>query len=170
MIKFEKVSYKQFLSDYTAIFGDEIEEKYIKEIYDNLKLPKRSTTGSCGYDFFSPFEFILEEPNAEIIIPTGIRAIMDDDKFLMIAPRSGLGTRHYMRLANTIGFVDSDYSKSDNEGHIFVKYRLENHNSDSVNVKAGSAMAQGIFMNYLKTNDDDADGIRNGGFGSTDKK
>lgn len=170
MVKFEKVSYEQFLKDYTAVYGDEIEEVYIKEIYDNLKLPKRSTIGSCGYDFFSPFEFILEEPNAEIIIPTGIRAIMDDDKFLMIAPRSGLGTKHYMRLANTIGFVDSDYSKSDNEGHIFIKYRLENHNSDSVNIKAGVAIAQGIFMNYLKTNDDDADGVRNGGFGSTDKK
>lgn len=170
MVKFEKISYEQFEKDYVAIFGDEIEKGCIKNIYDSLRLPRRSTTGSCGYDFFSPFEFILEEPNAELIIPTGIRAIMDDDKFLMIAPRSGLGTRHYMRLANTIGIVDSDYSKSDNEGHIFIKYRLENHNSDSVNVKAGSAMAQGIFMNYLKTNDDDADGVRNGGFGSTDKK
>ena len=52
----------------------------------------------------------------------------------------------------------------------FIKYRLENHNSDSVNIKTGMAIAQGIFMNYLKTNDDDADGVRNGGFGSTDKK
>ena len=170
MVKFEKISYEQFEKDYVAIFGDEIEKGCIKNIYDGLRLPRRSTTGSCGYDFFSPFEFILEEPNAELIIPTGIRAIMDDDKFLMITPRSGLGTRHYMRLANTIGIVDSDYSKSDNEGHIFIKYRLENHNSDSVNVKTGMAIAQGIFMNYLKTNDDDADGVRNGGFGSTDKK
>lgn len=141
MIKFEKISYEQFEKDYIAIFGDEIEAGCIKDMYDNLKLPRRSTTGSCGYDFFSPFEFILEEPNAELIIPTGIRAIMDDDKFLMIAPRSGLGTKHYMRLANTIGIVDSDYSKSDNEGHIFIKYRLENHNSDSVNVKTGMAIA-----------------------------
>lgn len=107
MIKFEKVSYDRFFKDYVSIYGDEIPESCIKDMYDNLKLPKRATSGSCGYDFFSPFEFILEETNAEIIIPTGIRAIMDNDKFLMIAPRSGLGTKHYIRLANTIAIIDA---------------------------------------------------------------
>lgn len=107
MIEFKKVSYERFLKDYYAIYGDEIPASYVKDMYDSLKLPKRATTGSCGYDFFSPFEFILEENNAEIIIPTGIRAIMDSDKFLMIAPRSGLGAKHYIRLANTIGIIDA---------------------------------------------------------------
>lgn len=169
MIKFEKVSYERFLKDYTAIYGDEIPESYIKEMYDNLKLPKRATVGSCGYDIFSPFEFILEEKDAEIIIPTGIRVTMDNDKFLMIAPRSGLGAKHYIRLANVIGIIDSDFYYSDNEGHIFIKYRLENHNHDSVHIKSGDSIAQGIFIQYFKTDDDDATGLRNGGFGSTDK-
>lgn len=170
MVKFEKISYEQFLKDYTAVYGTEIPEDCIKEMYNNLKLPKRATTGSAGYDFFSPFEFLLEEPNAEIIIPTGIRAIMDNDKVLMIYPRSGLGTKHYMRLSNSTGVIDSDYAGAENEGHIYIKYRLENHNPDNVRIAAGEAIAQGVFVYFIKTDDDDANGVRIGGFGSTDKK
>jgi len=185
MIKFEKVSYEQFLKDYKAIYGDEIEEKYIKPMYDNLKLPKRATSGSCGYDFFSPFDWELDnrsevivgdktcgyEPRpTEIMIPTGIRAIMDENVCLVLVPRSGLGSKHYLRLSGTLGVIDSDYYKSDNEGHIFIKVRIENHNLDVFRVVAGERFAQGIFLNYLRVdNDRPIRSTRNGGFGSTDK-
>ena len=39
----------------------------------------------------------------------------------------------------------------------------------TVKLSEGAGFAQGIFMQYGITEDDDAEGIRNGGFGSTTK-
>ena len=67
--KFEKVSFEQFKKDFSDISQD-IDE--IKRIYDNIKLPKRATVGSAGYDFYSPIDFRLIQ-NRTIKIPTGIK-------------------------------------------------------------------------------------------------
>ena len=168
MTKFEIISKKQFEKD----FADFPEVKY-----ENLRLPKRATTGSAGYDFYSPISFKLA-PGSTIKIPTGIRVILPKDKFLLMAPRSGLGFKYRLQLDNTVGIIDSDYSNSDNEGHIWIKI-TNNSNVDSIlgmftsgislNLNAGEAVVQGIILKYEVTDDDDADGVRNGGFGSTTK-
>lgn len=168
MTKFEIISKKQFEKD----FADFPEVKY-----ENLRLPKRATTGSAGYDFYSPISFKLA-PGSTIKIPTGIRVILPKDKFLLMAPRSGLGFKYRLQLDNTVGIIDSDYSNSDNEGHIWIKI-TNNSNVDSIlgmfisgislSLNAGEAVVQGIILKYEVTDDDDADGVRNGGFGSTTK-
>ena len=160
-MRFEKVSYNQYASA-TDKNMDLFNE------YNEIKLPKRATTGSAGYDFFAPFDFTLEVGQT-IKIPTGIRVLLDSDKFLAIYPRSGLGFKYRVQLDNTVGIVDSDYSDSDNEGHIFIKITNDNRGGKTVIVKSGEAFAQGIIQKYFVTEDDDADGIRNGGFGSTTK-
>lgn len=173
--KFEKVSYEQFRSSMIDAFGLDIygidkdtTEEILKKLYDEIKLPKRATVASAGYDFFAPCD--LNFPcGATNKIPTGIRAKMDDDYVLMCYPRSGLGFKYRLRLDNVVGVVDSDYYYSDNEGHIFLKMTNESNGKNFV-VHQGGAFAQGIFMQYGITVDDEADGIRNGGFGSTDKK
>lgn len=165
-IKFEKVSYEQFKNSVKEIL---IYEEAIKEAYDNIKLPVRSTSGSAGYDFYSPFGFILGYKN-NIIIPTGIKASMPNDAVLCIFPRSGQGFKTGISLANTVGVIDSDYYYSDNEGHIMVK--LTNNNSTikkDLTVEKGQAFCQGIFLPFLRTVDDAAETKRNGGFGSTDQ-
>ena len=167
MIKFEKVSKEEFVKAYKSTFGDEVSVNDIEEMYDAIQLPQRATQGSAGYDIKTPISFLLEEPNADILIPTGIRAIMPSDTCLIILPRSGLGFKHYLRLANTVALIDSDYSDSDNEGHIFIKVRLENHLKQRLYVKAGERIAQGVFMPYFITDDDISVGSRNGGMGST---
>ena len=157
--KFYKVSKNQYAN---AVANDER-----LNCYDDIKLPKRATVGSAGYDFFAPYEFTLK-PGEEITVPTGIRAEIDPSYVLMIFPRSGLGFKYRLSLNNTVGIIDSDYFNSDNEGHIMV--RLTNCSTDkTLTVEAGKGFAQGIFMPYGITVDDDADGIRNGGFGSTTK-
>ena len=157
--KFHKVSYEQFSAAYSAA---------TKECYENIKMPKRATVGSAGYDFYAPFDFTLP-PGEEITIPTGIRAEIENGYVLLIYPRSGLGFKFRLTLNNTVGVIDSDYFYSDNEGHIMV--RMTNcHNEKTVKVEAGQGFAQGIFMPFGITLDDDADGIRNGGFGSTNAK
>lgn len=158
-MRFEKVSYNQYASA-TDKNMDLFNE------YNAIKLPKRATTGSAGYDFYAPFDFTLETGQT-IKIPTGIRVLLDNDKFLAIYPRSGLGFKYRVQLDNTVGIVDSDYSDSDNEGHIFIKITNDGREGKAVTVKSGEAFAQGIIQQYFVTEDDDTDGIRNGGFGST---
>lgn len=136
--------------------------------YASLKLPKRATKGSAGYDFFAPFDFTLK-PGETIKIPTGIRAKMNDDYVLMVFPRSSLGFKYRLQLNNTVGIIDSDYYYSDNEGHIFIKVTNDSNEDKTVEIKAGEAFAQGIFLQFGITIDDDTTSVRNGGFGSTNK-
>ncbi len=135
--------------------------------WDDITLPERATVGSAGYDFYAPFNFTLA-PGEEITIPTGIRAEIKEGYVLMIFPRSGLGFKYRMTLNNTVGIIDSDYFFSDNEGHIMI--RFTNCSKDKIlDVLKGQGFAQGIFVPFGITEDDDATGLRNGGFGSTTK-
>lgn len=163
--QFFKVSKEQFISSMKDSFPQYSEED-ILDIYESLKLPRRATKGSAGYDFFAPFAFSLPA-GSTIKIPTGIRAKMDEDWVLKIYPRSGLGFKYRLQLNNTVGIIDSDYYNSENEGHIFIKLTNDSKEGKTVEVPAGSGFAQGIFLEYGITVDDDADGVRNGGFGST---
>lgn len=158
---FEKVSEEKFRVAWTDTFGSDF-----KDVYENLKLPRRATAGSAGYDFFSPLTFTLQ-PGASIRIPTGVRVRIDEGWVLKIYPRSGLGFKYRLQLDNTVGIVDSDYYHSDNEGHIFIKITNDSKEGKAMTVEAGTGFAQGIFAEYGITTDDDADGVRNGGFGST---
>lgn len=165
--KFHKVSEKNFIDALMTDFRGYTEDS-AKKVYDALKLPKRATRGSAGYDFFAPFDFKLA-PGETIKIPTGIRAEMEEDWVLKLYPRSGLGFKYRLQMNNTVGIIDSDYFYSDNEGHIFVKITNDSNEGRTVEVAAGTGFVQGIFLEYGITVDDDADGIRNGGFGSTTK-
>ena len=160
--KFYKVStqcYKEVFREDNKFLQEEVDK-----IYNDIKLPKRATKGSAGYDFYAPYEFTLN-PSETIKIPTGIRVSMEEDLVLLVFPRSSLGFKYRLMLDNTIGLIDSDYFFSDNEGHIFVK--ITNHSDKVLNIKKGEAFVQGIFMKYYKTIDDDTDTNRNGGIGST---
>ena len=137
--------------------------------YDELILPKRGTAGSAGYDFYSPVDFTLA-PGEVIKIPTGMRAKIDDGWVLIICPRSGQGFKYRLQLYNTVGVIDSDYFGADNEGHIFIKLTNVNREGKVLTVKKGEAFAQGIFLPFGITVDDDAMDKRTGGFGSTDRK
>lgn len=130
------------------------------------RLPVRATVGSAGYDFFSPAAFRLL-PGDSITVPTGIRCAMDPGWVLMIAPKSGKGNKFRVMLRNTMAFIDSDYYFSDNEGHIILKLINDNYEQKPMDIAAGDSIMQGIFLPYGVTVDDAADGIRNGGFGST---
>lgn len=162
---FKTVSKERFFADYIDTFGDTADTELI---YSEIKLPKRATKGSAGYDFFLTADISLA-PGETIKIPTGIRAEMDEGWVLKIYPRSGLGFKYRLRLNNTVGIIDSDYFYSDNEGHIFIKITNESNEEKHLELKRGDAFAQGIFLEYGITVDDDAEGVRNGGFGSTSK-
>ncbi|MDO4281547.1 MAG: deoxyuridine 5'-triphosphate nucleotidohydrolase [Peptococcaceae bacterium] len=167
MLAFEKVSLSQYQTDWQKKIGGEAEVAISS--YDNISLPKRSTRASAGYDFFAPYDFSLA-PGESMTILTGIRAIMPDHLVLIIAPRSGQSMKFKLQLMNTIGVIDADYAEAKNEGHIMIAL-YNDHPGDAVlEVKAGDAFAQGIFLPYYTTDDDNTQAQREGGFGSTDKK
>lgn len=162
---FEKVSYKQFKED---VEGFGFEEDKIKYIYDNIALPKRATSESAGYDFYLPFDISIK-PNEALVIPTGVRARITSSWVLMIFPKSGLGFKYQLALSNTVGIIDADYYNANNEGHILIKLVNRSINNVTITLAKGKGFAQGIFLEYGITMDDNADGARTGGFGSTDK-
>ena len=165
--KFEKVSLKQFEKDYLNSFP-ELSLSNIDLIYSHIKLPKRATVGSAGYDFFAPFDIELA-PHETVKVPTGIRCTMKEGVVLLVFPRSGLGFKYRLQLNNTVGIIDSDYFNSDNEGHIFIKITNDSNENKTVELNAGQGFAQGIFMPFGLVEDDDTTDQRNGGFGSTTK-
>ena len=130
--KFEKVSFEQFKTGF-----DDKNDAEIKALYDDIKLPKRATKGSAGYDFFAPFDIVLE-PGKTIKIPTGIRAQMEDNYVLKLYPRSGLGFKYRLQLNNTVGIIDSDYYYSDNEGHIFAKITNDSNEGKVLTINKGT--------------------------------
>lgn len=165
--KFDKVTLQRFIHDWQDTF-DTCTTDEIESIYEKIQLPHRATSGSAGYDFYSPLSFCLE-PGESIKIPTGIRARMEEGWVLKCYPRSGFGFKFRMQLNNTVGIIDADYFYSDNEGHIFSKITNDTNESKTIQIKAGTGFMQGIFVEYGITEDDDANTIRNGGFGSTTK-
>ncbi|MDD7315457.1 MAG: dUTP diphosphatase [Bacilli bacterium] len=154
--KFEKVSLEEWQKETNS------------ELYNEIKLPQRATKGSAGYDFYSPIDFTLN-PQETIKVPTGVRVKIEDGWFLSIFPRSSLGFKYRLRLNNTVGIIDSDYYHALNEGHIFIK--ITNESTDKVvTIKKGEAFAQGIFIPFGITEDDDVKTVRTGGMGSTNQK
>ena len=173
MNKFEKVSFAQYYIDRKKL-DDSVTKKQAQEEYDPIKLPTRATGGSAGYDFYAPYGVKLGQAEASLFginkhpyhLVTGIRWVGEPDMVLICVPRSGMGFKYNFSLYNTVGVIDSDYFKSDNEGHIAAKVCA----NENIEVKQGQAFMQGIIMPFIKTDDDCTNVARNGGFGSTDKK
>lgn len=161
---FEKVSFDNFAAAMRDELKPYLTQPAMYDIYNAIELPKRATSGSAGYDFRTPIEFTLA-PGESIKIPTGIRVRIDEGWWLGCLPRSGLGFKYQVTLANTLGVIDSDYYYSSNEGHIFLK--VVNRGEKILTVQRGDAFAQGIFIPYGVTYDDNASTLRDGGIGST---
>jgi dUTP pyrophosphatase len=159
---FEKVSLDEFRK------SSGINPSVIEEIYNEIKLPHRSTKYSAGHDFYSPITFCLQ-PGESIQIATGIKSYMQKDEVLQIYIRSSIGFKYNVRLNNSVGIIDSDYfCNKTNEGHIHIK--LTNHGNKEFILKQGEAIAQGIFVKFLVSDNDMPNNKRTGGIGSTNKK
>lgn len=171
--KFEKVSFNQWKED--LLSGDlkdmysRFPESQLKKIYDSIKLPKRATTGSAGYDFYLPLPILDIPVNTYVTIPTGIRCKTDEGWVLKIYPRSGHGFKYGVHLANSCGIIDEDFYFANNEGHIHVKLVNDSLLKKQIELTQGDAFCQGVFVPYGTTVDDEVSAKRTGGFGSTSK-
>lgn len=166
---FEKVSFEQWILDAHRKNIDELspeETLQFQEEYASIKLPRRATSHSAGYDIFSTFDFGISQQQ-DVKLPLGWKIYLKDDEFLMVVPRSGLGFKYYTRLANSVGIIDSDYADNqDNEGHCWIK--LRNEGFTHLQIKKGEAIAQAIIVPFRLVDGDSFDGAKRvGGIGST---
>lgn len=155
MRKFEKISETQWLMD-----------GFNQDAYAYIKLPKRATPNSAGYDLHSPISLIIE-PGEVAKIPSGLKVCMDSSDVMFIIIRSSLGLKHNLSIPNQVGVIDSDYyNNPDNEGHFWIC--LKNNGDEPFIINVGDRISQAIFVNYnIVEGDEPLNSTRSGGFGST---
>ncbi len=154
--------------------GFEICSKYIN---DNLNLPVRKTKHSVGYDieacedtvipsiFKSIFTFKRIMPT---LVKTGIKSYFNNDEVLILANKSSFPFKKGLVMSNSIGIIESDYYNNEsNEGELMYSYY--NFFPISLKIKKGDTIGQAYFQKFLITDNDNAEGIRTGGYGSTSK-
>ena len=155
---FEKVTFEEFSKYYVNN----------KKLYNEYSLPKRMTSASAGYDFFAIEDFVIK-PGEIKKIATGYKARYENDEVLFIIVRGSVGFKYNVRITNQVVVIDADYyNNTTNNGQMFIS--LQNEGDKDFVVKKGEGYVQGIFMKYLICDNDCAVGIRNDGFGSTNKR
>lgn len=131
-------------------------------VAEGVEAPRRATDGSAGYDFFFPYAEWRIEPHQTVIFDTGVKAEeMPENVVLLLFPRSSLGVKG-LNITNTVGVIDSDFNRE-------IKAFLTNNGDDPIVLHKGDRYMQGIFVNYLLTDDDSTAEKRTGGVGSTGK-
>ena len=135
-----------------------------------INLPQRKTKYSAGYDVEAAEDVIIPMYKPGIkptLIPTGLKAYCQKDEWYMLVNRSS-GPKKGFVMANSIGVIDADYYENEsNDGHFYFQYF--NFQDHDIEVKKGDIIGQVIFQKYLITDNDNAEGERKGGFGSTNK-
>lgn len=135
-----------------------------------INLPVRKTQKAAAYDIEAASDITIPPFQLGVkptLIPTGLKAYCEDDEFFILCNRSS-GPKKGLIMANSIGIIDADYyGNESNDGHFYFQYI--NCLDHDLEIKKGDVIGQVIFMKYLKADDDKAEGIRTGGFGSTDK-
>lgn len=132
-----------------------------------FELPKRATANSAGYDFYNPEKVIIEAKETKLV-KTGVKVKMNNDEYLELVNRSSNPIKKGLILINGVGIIDADYYNNEsNEGE--MAFALYNITDNPVVLEVGDKIGQAIFHKYYITEDDNAEGERTGGFGSTNK-
>lgn len=160
-----------------------------------MLMPKRGTAASAGYDFVVAEDIIvpsyldmfnqwrnnyrnytLEEMASmtkatkakPTLVSTGVKCYLPKHMYLELSVRSSTPLKHWLIMANSIGIIDADYyNNPDNEGEIF--FQMINLSPFPIQLRKGDKIGQGILKVYHTVENDNAEGDRLGGFGSTTK-
>ena len=128
-------------------------------------LPKRETAHAAGYDL-KVAERTVIAPKEIKLVPTGVKAYMQVGEVLYLYDRSSNPRKQGVVLINSVGVIDKDYyNNENNEGLMFAQFM--NITKEPVVIEKGTRILQGVFSKFLTVDDDNATGVRTGGFGST---
>ena len=147
--------------------GFEVVVKEKRKTVGEITLPTRGTKDSAGYDFYSTETFTIK-PQESKLIWSDVKAYMQIGEVLEIYVRSSIGINKHLMLSNLTGIIDADYySNPKNDGNIGIC--LFNYGSEEVTIEKGERIAQGIFKQFLVSDNGNTDIERVGGTGSTNK-
>ena len=121
----------------------------IKRLTNTAQLPTRGSMGAAGLDLYAAVE-------------------LRPYRVGLVYPRSGLATKQGLRLANSVGVIDSDY-----RGEIIVA--LHNDSQMVQYIENGERIAQLVVMQYEHEDAQEVEELSgtergSGGFGSTGVK
>jgi dUTP pyrophosphatase len=138
----------------------------IRRIYPSIPLPEYQSEGAAGFDLAASEDTVVK-PGAVVLVPTGLVIEVPVGYFLAVFARSSTPLKRGLMVANGVGVVDSDYCGPADE----VKIEVFNFTAESVCVKAGDRIAQGLLVpvvraQFEEVTNDLRQGSR-GGFGAT---
>ena len=136
-----------------------------------INLPVRKTKYSAGYDIEAAEDVVIpsfKKGMNPTLVKTGLKAYMQEDEVMLLYNRSSNPKKKGLIMANSVGVIDKDYyGNLDNDGHfMFAFYNIK---EEDITVKKGEAIGQAVFQKYLIVDNDEAQGERIGGFGSTNQ-
>lgn len=172
-------------------------EKVSRFAAADFNLPVRKTKNSAGYDFEVAEDICIPTWTSQLmalakatqqpkesysldelakltkqtkakptLVSTGVKCYLEEGYYLELSVRSSTPLKYWIILANSVGIIDADYCDNpDNEGEIF--FQVINMSPFDIYLKKGDIIGQGIIKRYEVTDDDQAIGERQGGFGST---
>lgn len=143
-------------------------ELKVKKMRDNSILPTRGDSKAAGIDLYACIDKpITILPNATVMIPSGIACEFPEGYFGLMLPRSSVGVKRKLTLANTAGIIDESY-----RGEIMMAFK--NNGDVYQTIEPGERLAQLILLPYFTYNIVETDSLSTtergkGGFGSTGK-
>nr|DAS07453.1 MAG TPA: dUTPase [Caudoviricetes sp.] len=151
-----------------------------REVAENpeVLIPRRSTSGSAGYDMVYPYhDIMLQADGTHYVIDSLVKVIMPNDIVGNIYARSGLSIKRGVVLASGVNVIDSDYRDTIKIALVIPDNRECTLNipegRDSIEMDGtyylagGTKICQMVFTKFYTTVDDDANQDRIGGLGST---
>jgi len=130
-------------------------------------LPKYQTSLSAGMDLHANLtEPVVLEPQARMLIPTGLFIELPEGYEAQVRPRSGLALKHGITVLNSPGTIDADYRGE-------IKVLLINHGQDAFTIQNGERIAQMVIAQHATVQWVETQSLSNtergeGGYGSTD--
>ena len=141
----------------------------IKRMSDTAILPTRGSKYAAGIDLYADIHepFITIAPHQTKIIDSGIACEFPEGYFGLVLPRSSIGIKRGLSLANNSGVIDADFRDS-------IKLAFVNHTDHDVILERGERVAQMILLPYILYNIEETDSLSEtergeGGIGSTGK-
>jgi dUTP pyrophosphatase len=137
----------------------------VKLLSPQAKMPAYATAGSACFDIATVDDNIDIRPGSWAVLGTDLAFEIPSGHVMMVYSRSGHGFKNGIRLANSVGVIDSDYRGE-------LKIKLHNDSSRVFSVNRGDRIAQAMIVPVSQTQFETVDELGTtdrgtGGFGST---